>query len=291
MKVVIIANPAAGGGRAYTKVLRYVRQWKHPDWTAEIRMTTEPNQAGRIALDLLENPPDLLAVCGGDGTLNEVASSMPSPPFPVIILPAGTANVVARELSLPLNPVKALEIGLKRSFRNVDLGELGPDAKQRFVFVAGVGFDAYVAAMVNPSLKARLGMGAYALAILRGLQAYPFREFQVKVDGRSYSATSCLVANARSYGGGLLFSPKADMQDGLLDILILQESNRIKLARFLINAWLGRPEQNDWVHRIQATDLTIEGPDDLRVQVDGELAGRLPLEIKLLPSTFPLVIP
>ena len=64
MKAVIIANPTAGGGRAYARIRRYTQQWKHPDWAVEILTTKEQDQAGRIALELLENPPDLLAVCG-----------------------------------------------------------------------------------------------------------------------------------------------------------------------------------------------------------------------------------
>ncbi|MEJ2245408.1 MAG: diacylglycerol kinase family lipid kinase [Acidobacteriota bacterium] len=291
MKVVIIANPAAGGGRAYAMIRRYAQQWKHPDWVVEILTTEEQDQAGRIAQELLENPPDLLAVCGGDGTVNEVASSIPSPPFPIIVLPTGTANVIARELQLPLNPIKALEIGLKRSIRKVDLGELGPNCRRRFVFVAGVGLDAYVEANVNPALKARFGMGAYALAILRCLRTYPFREFYVTAHNRTFTATSCIIANAKNYGGGLLFCPQADMQDGLLDILVLEQRSRIKLARFLFHAWLGQPKRYDWIHRMQANSLTIEGPAGIFVQADGELAGELPLEIKLLPSTFPLVVP
>jgi diacylglycerol kinase (ATP) len=291
MKVVIIANPKAGGGKSYDKIRRYVRKWRHPDWEVEIRTTKSPNQAGGMALALFENPPDLLAICGGDGTVNEVASSIPSPPFPIAVLPAGTANVIARELRLPLNPVRALEIGLRRSVRKVDLGELGPGERRRFVFVAGIGFDAYVVAKVNPGLKARFGMGAYALAILHCLRSYRFREFLVTVDNRSFTATSCLVANAKSYGGGLLFCPRADMQDGLLDILILQGRSRIELARFLFHAWLGRTDPHDWIQRLQAASLSVDGPQGILVQADGEPAGELPLEVKLLPSTFPLVIP
>ena len=207
------------------------------------------------------------------------------------VLPAGTANVIARELKLPLNPVRALDIGLKRSIRKVDLGELGPGMRRRFIFVAGIGFDAYVAAGVKPAMKAKLGMGAYALEMLRSLKTYPFREFQVVIDDRAYKATSCLAANARSYGGGLLFCPRADMQDALLDILIIQGKSRLKLARFLLRAWLGRPGKNDWTRWIRADKLTIEGPDGIPVQADGESVGELPVDISLLPSTFPLVIP
>ena len=291
MKIVIIANPVSGGGRAYHRIRRCVHQWNHPDWNIEILTTKDCRQAGEFALSLLDNPPDLLAVCGGDGTVNEVASSVPSPPFPVAVLPAGTANVIARELRLPLDPVRALEIALKRSVRKVDLGELGPGRGRRFVFVAGVGFDAYVAASVSPVLKKKFGMGAYALAILRCLQTYPFNEFQVSVHDRIYPAVSCIIANAKSYGGGLLFCPQADMQDGLLDVLILGQCSRIKLARFLFRAWLGRPGMHDWIRRVQAGSLTIEGPAGIYVQADGELVGELPLEVKLLPSTFPLIIP
>jgi len=287
MKVVIIANPKAGGGRA----CKAIRRWKHKDWDAEILETRGRNHAGEMALKLLENPPDLLAVCGGDGTLNEVASSVPAPPFPVALLPAGTANVVARELRLPLNPIRALNVSLKRSIRKVDLGELGPGIRRRFVFVAGIGFDASVAASVKPAWKEKLGMGAYALEILRGLKTYPFREFQVVIEGQAYKATSCLAANTRSYGGGLLFCPQADMQDGLLDILVMQGKSRIKIARFLFRALLGRPESNDWTRRVRARKMTVDGPAGIPVQADGESAGELPLQVSLLPSTFPLVVP
>ncbi|MBN2243375.1 MAG: diacylglycerol kinase family lipid kinase [Acidobacteria bacterium] len=290
-KVVIIVNPKAGRGRACGAIRRCVRRWKRRDWEVEILETRDTNQAGRMAQDLVPNPPDLLAVCGGDGTLNEVASSLPAPPFPVAVLPAGTANVVAREVKLPLNPVRALDISLKRSVRKVDLGELGPGPRRRFVFAAGIGFDAYVAANVTPAMKEKLGMGAYALEIFRGLRNYPFREFQVVADGRAYTATSCLAANARSYGGGLLFCPQADMRDGFLDILVIQGKNRIQLARFLFRALLRLPEVNDWTRRFRARRLTLDGPAGIPVQADGESAGSLPLEIGLLPSTFPLVVP
>jgi YegS/Rv2252/BmrU family lipid kinase len=289
MKAVIIANPKAGGGKAFRTICRYIERWENPEWDVDILTTKHPEHAGRLALELLNTPPDLLAICGGDGTVHEVASSIPAPPFPIAVLPAGTANVIARELKLPLNPVRALNIGMKRTIRKVDLGEMGPE--RRFVFVAGIGFDAYVAANVSSSLKRRLGVGAYAHAILRCLRTYPFREFQVSVNERIFQATSCLVANAKSYGGGLLFCPHANMRDGLLDVLVLQGRSRMRLARFLFHAWLGHPERHAWIHRLQSRNVSITGSDEIMVQADGELAGTLPVNIRLLPSTFPLVIP
>ena len=291
MHLTIIANPIAGRGRAYRSLQRYVRQWPHPDWQFELLPTRGPNHAGLLARELLAHPPDLLAVCGGDGTMNEIATMVPEPPFPVALLPAGTANVLARELGLPLNPVRALKMALKGKARKIDLGLLGPGLRRRFLFVAGIGFDAYVVSQVRPALKSKLGIVAYAVALLECLQKYHFPEFQVTAGGRTFTATSCLVCNSKRYGGGLLFCPAADMYDGFLDILILDGRSRLALAGFLLLAWLQRPMKGGWIHRLRSNDLRIEGAEGVSVQVDGELAGGLPLDIGLTPAAFPLIIP
>jgi YegS/Rv2252/BmrU family lipid kinase len=290
MRLVIIANPVAGGGRAYKQIQSYVRRWPHARWEVKILATRSRDEAGLLAQKLTRDPPDLLAICGGDGTLNEVASRIPNPPFPIALLPAGTANVVARELGIPLNPISALEIGLKRAVRRLDLGNLGAGTR-RFLFVAGIGFDAYVVAKVHPGLKKKLGMAAYAAAIISCIRSYSFPEFQVAIEGRTYTATSCLACNAKSYGGGMLFCPEADMSDGLLDVLVLEGDRRLGLARFLFQAWRGKTESHDWVHRLRARSLQIEGDAAVLAQADGELAGGLPLKIGLANAAFPLVIP
>jgi diacylglycerol kinase (ATP) len=291
MNLAIIANPTSGGGRAFRSIQRYVRNWPHPDWEVQILATRAPNHAGQLAQELVQHPPDILAVCGGDGTINEVATHLPQPPFPVAILPAGTANVLARELGLPLNPVRALKIAMKGTVRRIDVGCLGPGSRRRFMFVSGIGFDAYCVSIVRPGLKSKLGMAAYALAILECLKTYSFPEFQVIINGRTMKATSCLACNSKRYGGGLLFCPEADMNDGMLDMLVLEGKRRIGLARFLFQAWLGRPEKGDWIHRLRANAVQIEGPGGVLIQADGELAGGLPVDITLTNSAFPLVIP
>ncbi len=275
----------------YRKIREHVAQHNPAGWELNFLTTERAGHAGEIARELLRRPPDLLVVCGGDGTLNEVATQIPDAPFPVAIVPAGTANVVARELRLPLDPARALSVGLKRSFRRVDLGNLGPGPKRRFLFVAGIGFDAYVASSVNPRLKSMIGIGSYAYAIARCLQSYSFPEFRVEAGGRTFTATSCLVCNARSYGGKLLFCPDADMSNGRLDVLVLEGRRRLGLAWFLLKARLQRPETGEWIHRFHAESVRIEGPPSICVQTDGELCDSLPLEISLTPNSFPLVVP
>jgi diacylglycerol kinase family enzyme len=81
------------------------------------------------------------------------------------------------------------------------------------------------------------------------------------------------------------------MQDGLLDVLILNQRDKIQIARFFFGVSLGKTENRPWITRLQARTVSVSGPEDILIQVDGELAGTLPVEIALLPSTFPLVVP
>lgn len=292
MKVTIIANPVAGRGRAYKIIHRLIRHWPYQDWEYEFLPTRCPEHAGVLAMEQIANPPDLLAVCGGDGTLHEVASSVPDPPFPVALLPAGTANVLARDLGLPLDPVRALDVALKkRAVRRVDLGKLKARAERSFLLMAGIGIDAYVASRVRPAVKNRLGMFAYAISTLHSLATYAFPEFQVSTGEQQFTATSCLIANAKGYGGGLLFTPAADMFDGLLDILVLEGRSRLGYLRFLWNGWRRHPKVYPWIREFRASALKVTGPRGLWVHADGELVGTLPIEVSITSRAFPLVVP
>ncbi len=289
-KLAIIANPISGGGRAFKMLERYLRKWPHKDWSVEVHATRCAGHAGVLALELLRQPPDLLAVCGGDGTISEIASSVPDPPFPVAILPSGTANVLARELELPLSPIRALRVALQGNVRRVDLGGLHGRQQRRFLCMVGVGLDAYIVATVRPRLKQRLGIASYYVATLRAFHAYPFREFNVRIADEEFKATWCLIANTRAYGGGLVFAPDADMQDGLFDVLYIQGKERTAQLRLLLSAWRGRPRHRGVVQSRRAASLRIEGPPGLWVQADGEFAGALPQDIILSPACYPLMV-
>ena len=291
MRITIIANPVAGRGRPFRNLQKHVRDWHHPEWDVEVLPTRAPGHAGALARELLDRPPDILAVCGGDGTINEVVSALPStPPCPLAVLPGGTANVLARELVLPLDPIQALYIALKGKVRQVDIGEMRAGQNRRFTFVAGIGFDAWAVHAARPALKSRIGMAAYAVAVAECLRHYEFPQFEITANGSTYNATSCLVCNARSYGGGLSFCPDADMADGLLDILIIEGVRRAALVGFLFSAWVRPGRVPAWARRLRTKELRVEGPSSAYIETDGELAGMLPATFSLSEKFLPLMV-
>jgi diacylglycerol kinase (ATP) len=291
LRLAIIANPVSGRGRPFRRLQRWIGAWPHPDWQVEVFATRAPEHATVIARDLLANPPDLVAVCSGDGTFREVACGVPDPPFPVAPLPGGTANVLAHELGISMDPVAALEGALKGNVRRVDLGMLQTRQQSRFLLFVGAGFDAYVAARVRPQAKARIGIAAYYLETVRSLLAYDFPCFEVVTEGESVAATSCLAASSHCYGGGLSLVPAADMCDGYLDLFLVTSRSRFDYFRFLMKARLGWPPEYPWIRRLRARSVRITGPRGIWVQADGDLAGSLPVEVGMLPAAFPLMVP
>jgi diacylglycerol kinase (ATP) len=291
MKLVIIANPVAGRGKVYRRLQGLLSRWPYPDWEVELLTTRGPEHAGELALGLAGAPPDLLAVCGGDGTVSEVAGSFPGLPFPVAVLPAGTANVLAREFGISSDPSLALKQALRGTAHKIDSARLSGRSSRRFLLMAGIGLDGQIVAQTRPALKARIGMAAYVLSILKQISTYRYPSFRVMTENESYEATSCIVCNARFYGSGMVFSPQADPRDGELDLVLLEGRSRIRYLLFLLSAQLRRPWNASFVKRCRARTVRIEGERGIWVQADGEPVGTLPVDIEILPSSFPLIIP
>jgi YegS/Rv2252/BmrU family lipid kinase len=291
VRISIIANPRSGRGRAFRLVQEYVRKWPHGSWEVEVLTTRAPGHAAELAHKLASCPPDVLAVCGGDGTVNEVVNGVSDPQFPVAVLPAGTANVLARAIGIPLDPLEAIKIALEGSVLRVDSCFLQWAPARHFLLMAGAGFDAYVVSRTSSALKDRVGIAAFYQSTLQCLATYSFPEFTLETEDLSIQATTCVVANSRGYGGGLVLTPSADMTDGLLDVVAVQGKSRVNLALFALTALRGRPRAYPWVRYARARFVKIDGPPDVMVQVDGEQVGTLPAAVQIVPHSFPLVVP
>ncbi len=189
-RAVLIFNPAARRmqaqqGRLLQRVLACLAA---EGLNAQVTPTAGPGDATRLAREAVAAQSDLLIACGGDGTVNEVVGGAAGSDVPLLVIPGGTSNVLAREIGVPRDLATAAALSRKGAIRRISLGRAGD---RRFVLMAGVGVDAGIVAASNSRLKRYLGEGAFWLAGFQQLARYHFLPFDVVVDGKALSEHLC----------------------------------------------------------------------------------------------------
>jgi len=287
MRIVLILNPKAGGVRpSRIAAVRDVLQ----RCGAEVSVveTTAPGHATQLAREAAATGPDMIMTAGGDGTINEAANGLAGSMVPLAVLPFGSANVLAREIGLPLDPVAAAAVCCKGRVADVWPGVAG---KRRFLLMVGVGFDAAVLRRVDASLKARVGRAAYVLAGMQMLTR-PWRSrYHVTTGKRSIQAASVIVANAAHYAGPWIIAPDATLFRRELDVCVFRGSARADLVRYAFAVMRGRHAALPDVEMFRTKSLRIEGGPECCIQIDGDEDGDLPVEICVAGETLPLVVP
>lgn len=265
-KIYILANAKA---RTLDKSgLQAARELINRHTPCEISPTNSQKHAIELTSQLASDPKNLVIACGGDGTINTVLNALPAEAS-MGIIPAGTANVIARELGIPLDIKNAAKAVLTGAIKNIDVAVCND---QRYLFVAGFGFDAQVAGAVNPFLKSIIGRAAYHVAGLLQFLTYRPPVLNINTDsGEQIKARFAIIANMRRYGGELFFAPDARYDDKILDLVLLQEFNISSLLR-LLNFARGNgafPEKQ--AIRLKARNIEIQSPNPVPWQLDGEV--------------------
>ncbi|MDN4482284.1 diacylglycerol kinase family protein [Demequina lignilytica] len=244
--------------------------WASPIWLE----TREDDPGFEMARTAQEKQVDRVLVAGGDGTVRAVCAEMSGSEIPVAIIPAGTGNLLGRNLGIPLDEDEALELALVGTPRSVDVVHWTTDAgKDSFVVMAGVGLDAQIMRDTNETLKKMVKGGAYVLA---GLQQLGSEQFQatVTVDGRVVhegDALMTLVGNVGKLQGGIALLPSASAADGRLHVLVATNEGVSGLKR-LGNA-LRRGGPMPFVRRARGKKVTVEIDREVPFQLDGDTEG------------------
>jgi diacylglycerol kinase (ATP) len=254
----------------------------------EVVATTQPNNASVLARTAVSDQSDLIIGCGGDGTINEVAAGMAGSQVPLLVIPAGTSNVLATEIGLPRNWLKSVELVRTGVIRRISLGR----ANQRhFIVMAGIGVDAGVVAALNYRLKRRLGEGAFWIAGLQQLVRYHFTPFRLVIDGRDYSATFAVISKARNYGGPFQITVQANLFSDQFDVCLFQSRCRWRYLHYLWQVAIGRHLSLPDVRYMKAQTVEALGDSRIQVQVDGELVGTLPHTFVVESNALSLIVP
>ncbi len=277
-RVLVLANPAAGPRKGRDEGGAVARAVSRAGVRCELERTRAPGDASRAAASAPAAGFDLVLAVGGDGTVHEAAQGIAGSGVALGVAPAGTMNLLARVLGIPLDAPRAAELlvlaGRRLAFRPGRAGE------RLFVLMAGIGFDAWVLREVLRRARGRPSMRHYAWGALRGLRTYRFPEIRFDAgDGRRLRATSAVVGRAPLYGGWLRPTPRASLERDELEICVFRGRSGPDYLRMAPSLWSGsHVDRADAEARI-VTAVRGESHDpDVPVQLDGELAGTLPME-------------
>ena len=292
MSVAIIINPISGGARPETARTRarlatdiVERHGDHP----EVFVTERTGHAQELARAAAARGVRLVMAWGGDGTINEVASALAFGDVPLGIVPAGSGNGLATELGISRRPERAIAHALASTSRAIDVGEL---AGRLFVNIAGVGIDAHVATQFNAASNPRRGLAGYARVAGRALRTYRPSVYRIttpagRVDVRALLVT---VANAPQWGNGAQIAPGARVDDGLFDLVVIEEHSRFRTVSQLPRLFNGTVSRIRGCTISRVPDVTIESDEPMTFHVDGEpVHGGTTLQARMHPGALKVV--
>jgi len=300
---LLIHNPNAGsGGNARRRQLDVARRILSAGGIeAELTETTGPGHAIEIAQQAAREKRQLVIACGGDGTLNEVVNGLAylqnGHRVPLALLPGGTANILAKELSIPWNIPNAARGLVGAEVCEIALGLATPleqpKKKRYFLSVAGAGPDGMIVYSIDLGLKARVGILAYWWQGAREVFRYTFPRFRVQTGDRQLEATLVVVGRTKHYGGPFKITDQANLFEDQFEVLALTTRSGFRYLSYLPTLWMGNLRKEEDVHYWKADTLTCEPLDGKPVyaQVDGEPLSRLPVEFSIVPRALKLVVP
>jgi YegS/Rv2252/BmrU family lipid kinase len=277
--MVIVFNPVAGRRRA-ALLWRVLDVLVANGVRLDVAQTHCAGHAAALAREAVAGGAPMVVAAGGDGTIAEVASVVAGTKVPLGVIPLGSANVLAHELSLPFTPRAVAAALAFRRTRRVWPGVMhaGND-KRVFVQMLSVGFDAQVVHQLQVPLKQIFGRGAYVLHSLREAMRYRYPPITVRLDGQEMQAANVIVSKGRFYGGHYLLAPDARPAERGFSVVLF--SHRGPGAMLLYGAalpidMLGRAPG---VTHIRARRVEVVGNEAIPAQADGDAVGFTPLSV------------
>lgn len=307
MKIGVVLNPAAGGGRMQLEWPFFADALAQHFGAFEMRRTTGPGDASRLAAALAAEGCELVIAAGGDGTVSEVADGLlkhaaaGGGAAALAVASVGTGCDFAIAMGIPRRADRCVEAIAANPPRRIDAGRVsftddrGRQVRRHFVSIASLGISGEIDRAINGAgakKRGRLsGKALYYLFTLREFLRYRFQEVRVAVDDLppvEARIAVVAIANNRSFGGGMMIAPDAAMDDGLLDIVLVKAMSRWRLVRDLRLVYSGAHVGIDSCvflrgRRVTVTPLGDPAVNAAALDIDGESPGRIPAAYEVLP--------
>lgn len=289
--VVVLANPTAGDGKAGRLIGRVHAILDEIGVDHEIRVSGSAEDLEALARGAGERG-GIVAVLGGDGSVNLAVNGLFGTGATLAVLPGGTGDDFAKAIDAGkldratrlLADPKAVDVDLIAVTAGVE--------ERRYINVAGTGFDSAVEE-VAAGMRRRLGArGHYALATVKTLSRFVPAMFHIELDGESLDVDAMLVVigNSSSYGGGMKVLPQASVVDGRLDVCIVSAMSTAAFLRAFPKVYVGKHATHPNVTMLRGTNLKVEANRRMLVFADGERVGSLPAVFTVLPKALPVVV-
>jgi diacylglycerol kinase (ATP) len=292
--VAFVANPTSGKGRSASTIEAVARRLSTAHHAgSKTDVTTLVGASAEESTDLIRTAVadgcDMLVVMGGDGMVHLAVQELAGSQVPLAIIPTGTGNDVARYLSLPRNDVlAAADIASGGSVRRIDLGRVGPTY---FVTVVAAGFDSLVNERANRMTWPK-GQMRYNLATMAELRVFRPIAYTVEIDGVEQRLEAMLIAvgNGPSYGGGLRMCEGAQLDDGELDVVVIEPISKLELIKVYPKLFKGTHVTHPAYvhHRAKQISIAASG---VAAYADGERLTELPITVEVVPAALSVLVP
>jgi YegS/Rv2252/BmrU family lipid kinase len=285
----VIINPASGQGRPILNTLNTIFEAVGVEW--DVSITHRSGDARRQAGQAAASGVDAVAAYGGDGTVMEVAAGLAGTGIPLAIFPGGTANVLAMELGIPWNLIRAaaLVCGEANNLRTVDMGRAG----DRAFFHLGIGLQAEMVKGAPRELKDRIGTLAYVGSALRELRNPTPSRYRLTLDGQQVEMDGvvCTVTNFGSVGlRGVSLGSAIDLSDGLLDVIVVRSAD-LEFFLSMAGGLIAGANLTDALPHWQAREIAVQADPPQTVSLDGEIIEPTPVSAHIMPKAVRIIVP
>lgn len=285
--VVAHADKSLGGGLAELREVLAREGYDDPLWY-EVKTSSKAPKYARRALS---QAAEVIFIWGGDGTVQRCVDALADTDAVLAILPAGTANLLASNLGIPIDLPEAVRVGLHGSRRSIDTGSFNGE---HFAVMAGTGFDAFVIKEASHKLKDKIGRLAYFYSGTKNLSARLVKA-EVEVDGKPFfkGKVSCVLLGNVSKGmGGIEVFKEAQPDDGILELAVVTAKNPLDWARTLGRVTQGKAEKSPFVEMTRGKEFHFKFKKRFPYEIDGSARPAVKkMKVKVHPSSITICVP
>lgn len=295
-RILFIVNPTAGGGRCEEAFRQACVILNNKNIKYDTKISKYSGHAIKLADEAANEGYDVIVAVGGDGTVNEISSVLcQKQRIRFGIFPFGTGNDIAGTLGIPSNPSDAVDLLINGTEHSMDMGiatELcGEKRSRKFINIAGIGFDVDVLMKTNKHKKHSSGMLPYIFGIIDALFNRKRLHVRIICDKikQDMDIIIALVANGKRFGGGMMATPNAEVDDNLFDVCIIESVNTLQLIALLPSFIKGKHLKFKQIRYFKTDRIRIESAEQYDIETDGEINLKTSVEYRIIPNALKII--